>query len=277
MLRSPRKMRRRYSTWPQPSTRTIRWPGHPMLRSPRALARAFGLVSDLAGPRIFWRRGGGGARLGRRSACSKGLEAPERRPVSRRFVTHGRMLYQGPWVAERLHATQALLRENPEAVLPVTREIIERARAYRALDAYRAIYELAALRRVVDCVFTGVDVLLLPTGTIYRNRGRSGRSDRPQRQSRALYQLCESAGSRGDRAAGRVWRGWAPFRNFADCSGLSRFCAARLGNALPGDRRLATGCQPRPNIAHFLCDASTVFIILCTCDAAFTREISFAP
>ena len=84
------------------------------------------------------------------------------------FRDAGRLLYEGPWVAERLHATQALLIENPGAVLPVTREIIERARAYRALDAYRAQYELAALRRVADAEFRAVDVLLLPTaGTIY--------------------------------------------------------------------------------------------------------------
>jgi allophanate hydrolase len=84
------------------------------------------------------------------------------------FRDAGRMLYGGPWVAERLHATQKLLSENPETMLPVTREIMEGARHYSALDAYRAHYELAALRRAVDSVFKGIDVLLLPTaGTIY--------------------------------------------------------------------------------------------------------------
>jgi allophanate hydrolase len=91
--------------------------------------------------------------------------------VEKRFAPFrdaGRLLYEGPWVAERLYATQALLSENPGAVLPVTREIIEAARNYSALDAYRAQYELAALRRVVDSEFQEIDVLLLPTaGTIY--------------------------------------------------------------------------------------------------------------
>jgi allophanate hydrolase len=86
------------------------------------------------------------------------------------FRDAGRLLYEGPWVAERLHATQALLSENPDAVLPVTRSILEDARGYSALDAYRAQYELAALRRAVDGAFATVDVLLLPTaGTIYES------------------------------------------------------------------------------------------------------------
>jgi allophanate hydrolase len=85
------------------------------------------------------------------------------------FRDAGRLLYEGPWIAERLHATQALLSENPEAVLPVTREIIEAARNYSALDVYRAQYELAALRRAADGEFRAVDILLLPTaGTIYQ-------------------------------------------------------------------------------------------------------------
>jgi allophanate hydrolase len=85
------------------------------------------------------------------------------------FRDAGQLLYEGPWVAERLHATQALLSENPDAVLPVTRSILEDARRYSALDAYRAQYELAALRRAVDGAFATVDVLLLPTaGTNYQ-------------------------------------------------------------------------------------------------------------
>jgi len=84
------------------------------------------------------------------------------------FRDAGRLLYDGPWVAERLHATQALLCENPEAILPVTRSILEGARQYRALDAYRAQYRLAMLRRAADDVLADVDVLLLPTaGTVY--------------------------------------------------------------------------------------------------------------
>lgn len=85
------------------------------------------------------------------------------------FREAGRLLYDGPWVAERLHATQSLLDENPRAILPVTRRILEEGRRCSALDAYRAQYELAQLKRDVDLVFASIDLLLLPTaGTVYR-------------------------------------------------------------------------------------------------------------
>ncbi len=52
--------------------------------------------------------------------------------------------------------------------MPVTRAIIEGGRSYSALDAFRAQYELAALRRQADREMGTVDCLLLPTaGTIY--------------------------------------------------------------------------------------------------------------
>jgi allophanate hydrolase len=84
------------------------------------------------------------------------------------FRDAGRLLYGGPWLAERLHATQALLDDDADAILPVTRSIIEKGRHYSALDAYRAQYELARLKREADLAFRSIDVLLLPTtGTIY--------------------------------------------------------------------------------------------------------------
>ena len=84
------------------------------------------------------------------------------------FREAGRLLYEGPWVAERLQATEALLRDNPAAMLPVTRSIIESGKPYTALDVYHAQYELAGLSRATDQVFKAVDLLLLPTaGTIY--------------------------------------------------------------------------------------------------------------
>jgi allophanate hydrolase len=84
------------------------------------------------------------------------------------FRDAGRLLYDGPWVAERLHATQALVDGDPDAILPVTRSLLETGRHYSALDAYRAQYEMVRLKREADLVFASIDVLLLPTtGTIY--------------------------------------------------------------------------------------------------------------
>ena len=85
------------------------------------------------------------------------------------FRDTGQLLYHGPWLAERLDATEVLLQQNPEALLPITRSIIEVGKRYSALDAYRAQYRLAALRRGVDRIYATVDLMLLPTaGTIYQ-------------------------------------------------------------------------------------------------------------
>jgi len=80
-----------------------------------------------------------------------------------------RLLYEGPWVAERYLATQALLESNPEAMLPVTRGIIQGGGAPRALDAFRASYRLRGLVRAAAPLWESCDLLLLPTaGTHYR-------------------------------------------------------------------------------------------------------------
>jgi allophanate hydrolase len=80
----------------------------------------------------------------------------------------GALLYGGPWVAERLEASERLLRSDPDALLPVTREIIAGGMAYGAVDAFRAQYRLAELRRASEAIWRQADLLVLPTAaTIY--------------------------------------------------------------------------------------------------------------
>jgi allophanate hydrolase len=80
-----------------------------------------------------------------------------------------RLLYEGPWVAERYIATEALLTTRPEAMLEVTRRIILGGAGPKALDSFRAQYRLKALIRQAQAMWNAVDVLLLPTaGTHYR-------------------------------------------------------------------------------------------------------------
>jgi allophanate hydrolase len=84
------------------------------------------------------------------------------------FRTTGALLYGGPWVAERLEASEALLRRDPDALLPVTREIIAGGGTYGAADVFRAQYRLAELRRESEAVWREADVLVVPTAaTIY--------------------------------------------------------------------------------------------------------------
>jgi allophanate hydrolase len=74
-----------------------------------------------------------------------------------------RLLYQGPWVAERYLAALPLIESDPAALLPVTREIIAAGTKASALDAFRAQYRLQELRRIAETLWSQADVLLLPT------------------------------------------------------------------------------------------------------------------
>jgi allophanate hydrolase len=79
------------------------------------------------------------------------------------FIEAARLLYDGPYVAERYAAVGAFIERRPAVVLPVTREIILQGALPRAVDAFRARYKLAELQRRVAEIFAGVDVLLTPT------------------------------------------------------------------------------------------------------------------
>jgi allophanate hydrolase len=81
------------------------------------------------------------------------------------------LLYQGPWVAERLVAAGALLASRPSAIHPVVRGILEGAFRFTAIDAFKAEYKLRACQRKAERLWQSVDVLLLPTApTTYRIR-----------------------------------------------------------------------------------------------------------
>jgi allophanate hydrolase len=80
-----------------------------------------------------------------------------------------RLLYEGPWVAERYLATATLLESKPQCLLPVTRQIIEGGRSGSARDAFAAQYRLRELTAAAQAIWQQADVLLLPTaGTHYR-------------------------------------------------------------------------------------------------------------
>ena len=84
------------------------------------------------------------------------------------FYAAARLLYEGPWVAERYLTTRALIASLPESLHPVTRQIILAGAHGTAADAFAAFYQLEDLRRVCDHVFRGIDAMVLPTApTIY--------------------------------------------------------------------------------------------------------------
>jgi allophanate hydrolase len=85
------------------------------------------------------------------------------------FLETARLLYEGPWVAERYQAIRGFINAQPEAVFPPVRTIIEAGKSKSAADLFAAQYRLKALQRTCNAVWNDVDCLLTPTaGTLYR-------------------------------------------------------------------------------------------------------------
>ena len=85
------------------------------------------------------------------------------------FLATARLLYEGPWVAERYAAIQEFFESNAEAIFPVTRQIIGGAVKFSAADTYRAMYKLKAMQRKCAGIWDDVDCIVTPTaGTIYK-------------------------------------------------------------------------------------------------------------
>ena len=78
------------------------------------------------------------------------------------------LLYQGPWVAERLAGIKEFFAAHPQELHPVTREITAGGARYSAVDAFAAAYRLQELKRRAAAEFAAIDVMLVPTSpTIY--------------------------------------------------------------------------------------------------------------
>jgi allophanate hydrolase len=79
------------------------------------------------------------------------------------FLAIARLLYDGPWVAERCSALREVIEVRPDILLPVTRAILESGLDRRTIDAFDAFHQLAACRRAAETLFETYDALLLPT------------------------------------------------------------------------------------------------------------------
>ena len=80
-----------------------------------------------------------------------------------------KLLYEGPWVAERYAAIESFIEETPNALHPVTLEIIKTAKQRTAVDAFKAHYRLQTLKLAAKKLMQHADVMMTPTvPTIYR-------------------------------------------------------------------------------------------------------------
>jgi len=79
------------------------------------------------------------------------------------FYAVAEMLYDGPWVAERHTVIEDLLKDRPDAVHPVTRQVTEVADRFSATDTFRAMYALRNLTRDVTDTMASLDMLCVPS------------------------------------------------------------------------------------------------------------------
>lgn len=79
------------------------------------------------------------------------------------FYETARLLYEGPWVAERFAAVGSFLDARPAAFDPSVRTIIEQGRSLTAVDAFRGRYRLAELKVLAAAALKGFDALMVPT------------------------------------------------------------------------------------------------------------------
>ena len=87
------------------------------------------------------------------------------------FYETARLLYEGPWVAERYLVIRNLLASSPDSIHPVTREIIAPGSRLTSTETFSALYRLQGLRKIAERVFVNIDAIVLPTApTVYTTK-----------------------------------------------------------------------------------------------------------
>ena len=84
------------------------------------------------------------------------------------FVEVARVLYDGPWVSERLSALVDFYNTRKNDIHPVTRGILDRGTTYSAVDTFVAMRRLEKLRREAYEVWDSnkIDALIVPTSSV---------------------------------------------------------------------------------------------------------------
>ncbi len=79
------------------------------------------------------------------------------------FLDAARLLYEGPWIAERYHGIRGVIETNPGALLPVIKTIIGAGRDKSAIDTFDAMYKMQALRRKIEGLIDSLEFVATPT------------------------------------------------------------------------------------------------------------------
>ncbi|MEH0885367.1 allophanate hydrolase [Enterobacter sp. UNJFSC 003] len=79
------------------------------------------------------------------------------------FLAAANLLYDGPWVAERFYVAGALIEQQPDAVLSVIRNVLQKAPSLSAIAAFEAQYRLQRFKAECDAILAELDCVLTPT------------------------------------------------------------------------------------------------------------------
>jgi allophanate hydrolase len=79
------------------------------------------------------------------------------------FLQAAGLLYDGPFVAERLEAAGELLKTQPETIDPAVAAVIRKGDDYSAREAFAAQHQIALLRRQAAAILQGCDALVVPS------------------------------------------------------------------------------------------------------------------
>ena len=79
------------------------------------------------------------------------------------FLEVQKLLYDGPWLAERYGSIKKVLTDYPDSIHPVVRSIVSAGADIKADSCFNAFYRLKTQIRKSEEVWDQVDILLLPT------------------------------------------------------------------------------------------------------------------
>ena len=163
------------------------------------------------------------------------------------FFEVARLLYEGPWVAERTAVVGDFLAAHPTRPTRPSPGIIKKGATLAAPAVFDALHRLEALRRERRAAWSAIDVLLAPTApTAYTVEAVRGRSDQAQFQPRRLHQFRQSARPRGGGGAGRLRRQRPAGGRDADRPDPFRSCAAVARRRAASRRATTAGALGLP-------------------------------
>jgi allophanate hydrolase len=79
------------------------------------------------------------------------------------FFEVAKLLYEGTWLAERYTVIGDIIKNQPNDILEITRNLIKKAETFSASDVYRDIYRFNELKKEIEPVLKQFDILCLPS------------------------------------------------------------------------------------------------------------------